>query len=282
MKADFSEFTYGFALVNELTKVLSCKAVPLFPSLREEGKAGGGYDVKIEGKNGAILHLQFKLSEFLKRTNAREYGLPGHSLKLPYYRFEITNNRISQQHKLLRILENEHPQTFYVAPMFYKKSKIESFWQSTEVTKHSVFVKPSSIGDLSDGLTHRICFDKSLVSNNQAYLFSNPKEIDVHTFENFSEGLISQVKEERKLTLSIEHVLQSYAAVIKSIDSRIHQPSLEHSEEKEFLLSKPIDRNRQGLIEHLLDPPEGSDLLRLVAEVSFFVLGVQAVAVIQD
>ena len=40
MKAEFSEFTFGFSLVNELASALSCAAVPIFPSLLEEGKEG--------------------------------------------------------------------------------------------------------------------------------------------------------------------------------------------------------------------------------------------------
>ena len=61
MNAQFSEFTYGFSLVSELAKTLACTAVPIFPSLIEEGKMGGGYDAKLLSKKGTILNLQFKL-----------------------------------------------------------------------------------------------------------------------------------------------------------------------------------------------------------------------------
>ena len=280
----FSEFTYGFALVNELTKVLPCKAVPLFPSLREEGKTGGGYDVRIEEDKGTILHLQFKLSKQLNRRNAREYKLPGHSLGLPYYRFEVMSNRLSRQHCSLLALEVQHPQTFYVAPSYHLTTEINTYWNSAEVAKHSVFIKPSSIGKLPDGSPHSICFDNSSIANSQAFLFSHPKEIQVHSHKDFSEGITSQVNEESELALSINHILRSYAEVVKSMEyPQIHQPSHDHFEEKVPLLSERIDdRKREKIIENLLDPPEGTDPLKLVAEVSFFVFGVQAVAVIQD
>lgn len=73
MKAQFSEFSYGFTLTHELAKLSRNKlrAAPEFPSLLEEGKAGGGYDVRLT--YGRPLLLQFKLSEFMK----------GESLKLP-------------------------------------------------------------------------------------------------------------------------------------------------------------------------------------------------------
>lgn len=43
MKSDISEFSYGFALTNELVGWVNLRAAPDFPSLIEEGKPGGGY-----------------------------------------------------------------------------------------------------------------------------------------------------------------------------------------------------------------------------------------------
>ena len=283
MKAQFSEFTYGFALVNELTNVLSCTTVPIFPSLREEGTTGGGYDARMLSKKGSILYLQFKLSEKLKYRSAREFKMPGHSLNLPYYRFEIASRRISKQHSLLRILEASSPLTFYVAPVFHLDVEIDAYWTSTEVTKHSVFVKPSSIGDLSDNLTHRIGFDKSSIAKNKAYLFSDPKMFEIDTYESFSEFVISQINEEDTLEHSIKRIFKSYASVIEQIeDSTTHQKTPEIFEE--HVLPRPqerIDYQPRNLKEDLLNPPEGTHLLRLMAEVSTFFLGVQAVAVVQ-
>jgi hypothetical protein len=47
MKPVISEFSYGFALVNELLKLTGYgfNAVPVFPSLYQEGQTGGGFDV---------------------------------------------------------------------------------------------------------------------------------------------------------------------------------------------------------------------------------------------
>ena len=38
MKTEFSEFTYGFSLVNELAKTLPCTAVPIFPAYSRKEK----------------------------------------------------------------------------------------------------------------------------------------------------------------------------------------------------------------------------------------------------
>jgi len=47
MTPDISEFSYGFALTHELIALAGepLRAAPIFPSLIEEGRAGGGYDV---------------------------------------------------------------------------------------------------------------------------------------------------------------------------------------------------------------------------------------------
>lgn len=283
MKSEFSEFTYGFALVNELTKVLSCTAVPLFPSLREEGMTGGGYDTCITLKKGTILYLQFKLSEYLIQKNAREFKIPGHSLNLPYYRFEITSKRISKQHSLLQKLEVSNSLTFYAAPAFHLREEIDENWNNANVTKHSVFVKPSSIGDLSDNNTHRIGFDESSIKKNQAYLFSDPKILEINNFDSFSEIVISQIDEEETLACSIERILKSFASVIEPIeDSPALQRTPKISDERDLLLQKRIYNKVRRLIEESRHSSKGADLLRLFAEFSTFIGGVQAVAVVQE
>ena len=283
MKSEFSEFTYGFVLVNELTKVLSCTAVPLFPSLREEGTVGGGYDASILSKKGTVLYLQFKLSENLRYRNARELKLPGHSLKLPYYRFEIASKRISKQHSLLRKLEVSNPLTFYVAPVFHLDFEINAYWNCTEVTKRSVFIKPSSIGDLLDNNAHRIGFDKSSIAKNQAYLFSDTKMLEIDTFDSLSEFVISQINKGETLARSIERILKSYALVTEQFeDAPALQRTPEISDERDWLVQERIYYQVERLIEAWRNPPKGAELLRQFAEVSTFIGGVQAVAVVQE
>ena len=64
MTPEFSEFTYGFALTNEILSWESLRTVPIFPSLIEEGKKGGGYDVRIDIP-AVPLFLQFKRARVL-------------------------------------------------------------------------------------------------------------------------------------------------------------------------------------------------------------------------
>ena len=292
MKAEFSEFTYGFSLVDKLAKVLSCTAVPIFPSLLEEGKEGGGYDARLLSKKGKILNLQFKLSDWMKTRSAREYKILGDSLPLPYYRFEIMSKRISKQHSLLLELENTYPLTFYAAPAFHLKDKINAHWNSGSVTEHSVFVKPSSIGPLPDSNAHRVCFNASSIVKKQAYFFSVPRKIEVFPFQSFSDFVDKKVDQETDtLQNSIRRAREQYATAIKNAyleESDRLSPSTV-SEDLPFAHSRDISQLRnllncdlRRLEEILSEPADGRDLLRQVAQVSSGIFGAQAIAVVKE
>lgn len=287
MKAEFSEFTYGYSLVHELVDSLSCTAVPIFPSLIEEGKKGGGYDVKLLSKKGKLLYLQFKLSDWMKARNAREYKIPGHSLSLPYYRFEITSRRISKQHKLLLALESVEPLTFYAAPAFHLIEEINAHWNKSSATPNSVFVKPSSIGNLYDTCTHRVCFDTTLMRDNRAYLFSDPQEIKVLPFQGLLEHLIADVDGEistlensiiracERFVPAIEKVLatdQEHALPARDFDGSSFPSAIEASR-----LQKQLDFDLWRLKQIASRPNDGVNLLRQIAEISSVIFGSQAI-----
>jgi hypothetical protein len=70
METCLTEFSYGYCVTEEFANGIDAglKAAPYFPSLYIEGKAGGGFDVRI----GSALFLQFKLCHELTRGTARE------------------------------------------------------------------------------------------------------------------------------------------------------------------------------------------------------------------
>lgn len=292
MKAEFSEFTYGFSLVDKLAEVLSCTTVPIFPSLLEEGKEGGGYDARLLSKKGAILNLQFKLSDYMRTPNAREHRTLGDNLSLPYYRFEIMSKRISKQHSLLLKLENTYPLTFYAAPAFHLKGKIDEHWSSGSVTEHSVFVKPSSIGLLPDPNTHTVCFNASSIVNKEAYFFSVPRKIEVFPFHSFSDFVDEKVDQETDtLENSIREACEQYATVIKNAHLE-ESDRLSPSKTSEDLspinsrdisqLLNPLNRDLRRLEEILSEPADGGGLLRQVAQISSGIFGAQAIAVVKE
>lgn len=153
MKPDISEFSYGFALTSELVQSfgLHRAGAPLFPSLKAEGKPGGGFDVKLPG---IPVFLQFKLSDYLKTSRGLEYA----SLGGPYYRFKIRAPKHSKQHELLLALEGQGKTVLYCAPRFHTPHELNDVFANSAVVKRSAFVRPSSIGALPDADEHSVSF----------------------------------------------------------------------------------------------------------------------------
>ena len=170
MKPQFSEFTYGYAVVEELSSSYHFSAVPTFPSLVEEGRDGGGYDVHIS-IHGLPFFLQFKRSEFLSRSNAKYHHVFGSS----YYRFHLHALRHSQQHNLLIHLERCGNPVFYVAPKFHTNLEMHNSYFGRSVVRNSIWVAPTEIGNLPDDDEHSVCFNQS---ESRVYFCSEPKEIE--------------------------------------------------------------------------------------------------------
>ena len=89
MEPRLTEFSYGYCVTEEFSNGTGprMKAAPFFPSQYAEGKAGGGFDVRI----GSALFLQFKLCEELTRRTALESrkGL----LEPKFFRFWLNRQR---------------------------------------------------------------------------------------------------------------------------------------------------------------------------------------------
>jgi hypothetical protein len=164
-------------------------SAPIFPSLLEEGKAGGGYDVKLDAP-GLPLYLQFKRSECMQRKSARELANFGCALQLPYYRFSITDNHYSAQHELLRELDVGANRVFYVAPRFHTQNQFNDAWKEVEIVRRSAFIRPRDIGQLNAG-PHTVSFD--LVARSIAWVCSDPVEIRAFEGDRLDAMLVRQL-----------------------------------------------------------------------------------------
>lgn len=170
LKPDISEFSYGYALTEELVRRsgLPLTAAPLFPSLLAEGRAGGGYDVHLPFV-GFPLFLQFKLSDCMIRWSAYECQL---GLYTPdFYRMHLRPLKHSQQHDLLLDLESKGYPVYYAAPHFHLPEELNDAYINNQVISRSVFFRPSEIGRLPDDEKHHVSFKYG----SPAYLFSEPK-----------------------------------------------------------------------------------------------------------
>ena len=159
MRPEISEFSYGYAVTEGMVRTYSSglRAAPIFPSLFQEGQAGGGYDVLIQ-RRSVPLFLQFKLSECMVRSTALE--VKQGKLTAPFYRMNLRPPP-SDQHELLLELESSGEQVYYIAPMFHTEEEFNVAYLSGNILKRSIFLRPSAIGTLPDGRRHHVAFRRS-------------------------------------------------------------------------------------------------------------------------
>lgn len=174
MRANFSEFSFGFAYTHELANLWSSHLIssPSLPSLVAEGRADGGYDVRLDGRNGFVYCAQFKLSEEMRRGTATEAKL--HNTPIPYFRFQIYGARRSPQHELLRDLETQGHKVEYVAPLFIEQTELNRCFLNGQLRNRVLRVRPSAIGQLPDDDDHRVVWDPTCRSPK---LYSKPVEL---------------------------------------------------------------------------------------------------------
>lgn len=159
MHPDISEFSYGYALTETLISAFpgGLRAAPVFPSLLDEGRPGGGYDVHLPF-TGFPLFLQFKLSHRMVRDTALEAQLG--VLIPPFYRMHLRPMKHSQQHPMLLELEATGSAVYYVAPYFHKPAELNDAYTRREVVQRSIFINPAAIGPLPDFDNHHVSFKR--------------------------------------------------------------------------------------------------------------------------
>jgi hypothetical protein len=215
MRSLISEFSYGFALTHELVQAMgTLSAAPVFPSLIDEGGAGGGYDVKLE-QPGLPLYIQFKRSECITRESGREIA-NGAALGVPYYRFAVTASADSDQHDMLIGWDVAPNEVFYAAPMFHTKPEFDDAYLSGEVRQRSFFVRPRSIGPFSDGRTHHVSFD-----GRNCYKMSEPEKIEAMGVAELERHFRARLKQQKQpLASRLPEILGRARAVRSEVRRR--------------------------------------------------------------
>ena len=208
MKPDFSEFSYGFALTREICTRLGggLSAAPVFPSLIEEGKDGGGHDVMIS-RPGNPLFIQFKLSQHMVRRSAGQWGLFGSK----YYRFWIHARRHSKQHELLLKRDVAPNAVYYAAPSIHRVDDLNKAFLHGHVIESSTFFRPRDIGAMPDEDAHCIAFKRGA---RVGYRCSTPREVPVvASGEAFLESLAVAVEGLRPVEPSERWVVETATAI---------------------------------------------------------------------
>lgn len=194
MKPEFSEFSFGFALTRELvdTRSPGWAIAPVFPSLRAEGSAAGGYDVKLGA--GYPIFLQFKRSHYLPTARASQWAKLGR----PYYRFSIYSSLRSKQHALLVKLDSLPATALYAAPEFHTQTDLDSAFQLATVQRNTAFFRASAIGVIADTAEHHVCFAKGATSG---HFFSDPRMIQrFPSGEDFVAEVVREIGKAESLT----------------------------------------------------------------------------------
>lgn len=172
MKPDISEFSFGYALTEDLVTWAGSPvtAAPIFPSLIKEGSPGGGFDLRLE-LGGVPLFLQFKLTDCMVRRNSREIadGL----LNPPLYRMHLRPRKHSRQHDLLLALEAAGSAVYYAAPVFHTPAELNAVYLNQQTIQNSRFIAPSAIGLLPDDEPHHVSF----ADVGPAWFLSQPTKI---------------------------------------------------------------------------------------------------------
>jgi hypothetical protein len=183
MNSEFSEFSYGYSVVDELVNWYGSTLVsaPEFPTTVAEARKG--YDVSLQMPSFALF-LQFKASDCMVRTTADETRRGDFSP--PFYRMHLRRVNRSKQHELLLQLENQEHFVFYVAPAFHRASELNRAYFSRRVAVDSIWIRPSDIGPLPDNNYHHVSFQLP----RRFIRYSEPQPLQGHyTFEDLTKHL---------------------------------------------------------------------------------------------
>lgn len=210
MRAFFSEFSYGFALTYEIAEAFhDVLPAPRFPSLREEGQAGGGFDVNLDVP-GMPLFIQFKVSEHMERASAKEWEHFGQQ----YYRFKLHARRHSDQHQMLLDLEAHGNLVYYAAPTFHFAEDLNEAFRDRAVFDRTIFVRPMDLGPLPTNDEHCVAF---LPGDHTGQMFSEPRTIRIAAEgKGFREDLQRQRERSKRRRINRES-LESLASEMEEI-----------------------------------------------------------------
>jgi hypothetical protein len=238
MKPGISEFSFGYAVTEEIVRQQRHVMVgaPVFPSLYDEGRPGGGYDLLLR-RVGFPLMLQFKLTQKMVKKSAME--IKAHGLfTCPFYRIPLMPKKLSDQHDLLLSLDDGSNEVYYAAPLFNTQNELNNYYTAHTVLKNCIFIKPNTIGPLSDDGDHHVSIDDD---PSRGFLFSSqPKQIGpLQTGLSFSSSLLEKVsREEERVSDNIEKLYDRLSSIVSESTDYRSNKIFAHISDQPSTLSK--------------------------------------------
>lgn len=241
-----SEFTFGFAFLHEQTNrhFAGLTAVPILPSLQQE--AGQGWDARLP-INGVPNYYQFKLSDYLQRSNAK-YIADG-TYNAPYYRFSFHRRNNNEQHRNLRELSQTSPETYYVAPELNDVDIFNQAFLNATIFEGSRIIPVADCQDIYDGEQHHITYQPG---NPNWTEHSEPKK---HERSFSGKEMQSLYYSQRN---SFRPVTNAFAEELfekqREVTTKILESKRQVSDyEKQRVLRPPVERTKQGFLTAVAD-----------------------------
>lgn len=179
---DFSEFTFGYAVVRQIEEVLGGQTVvPSFPTQPEE--ANRGYDVSFLS-HGVPLFIQFKRSEVMRRKSCREYKDKNTNFQPPIFRMHLHCSHKFRQHFLMQDLESKGSVAVYCTSAVEDKNALDAHYSDGKTFDASTFFRPLEINLPSLDVSHHVSFCRG---STRAWVYSSegaPFSRDTVTFDD--------------------------------------------------------------------------------------------------
>jgi hypothetical protein len=214
----FSEFSYGFALVNELYSGIlgpSLRGFPIFPSLSEEGRFGMGYDVKLP-RQGMPIFFQFKIPAFKERWWANEWYLFG----APYYRIKFPRIDRSYQYVSLRNRALAGDDVYYAAPAFHLARDLNKHFVERSILVNSALFDPKLLREITDHDEHCLVYNEPGIMPPHLLLSEGSPDLDVSHFQKDTLKFLVDKTEEKQAEITAEgldKIILSFVELLEKV-----------------------------------------------------------------
>ncbi len=242
-----SEFTFGFAFLHEQTTRhwAGMTAVPILPSLLQE--AEDGWDAKLP-INGVPNYYQFKLSDYLVRSNAKYFNEKPFYTS-PYYRISLHRLNHNQQHRRLRELSKTAPETYYVAPETNDLDEFNNCFVSSRVIDVSRMIPVNQCKDAVDDKQHYITFQRG---NTGWYEHSEPLRHEWSVLGQEHESFLHSQRDKAQL-LDLAFAEHLWATQSELASKVLSIERFWPADEKRKLIPEPRERTRNEYLRAAAD-----------------------------
>jgi len=214
MKAEFSEFAYGQALLSELQRALRPE-LAVSPLL---GLTAAETEDTVPAA-GVPLFLRFHLADHMLTPRATGWT----EQQARFYRVELLPRKRFNQHNLLRRLSEKEPEIYYVAPAMYRQREFSAAFASDQIIPESRFFPLRELPDLADDVQHYIAYRRDEAGYRWLSAKSRQFDLDV-TGGHWLSHLQSTARKPR--ALGWRFLLRLRKDLLACLEQTVQQPPL--------------------------------------------------------